>query len=187
MVQIMTLSFFGIDPSTKTGLAQVDIAGNCIESKLVTSQYHINQDLERIEEIVTDTIKWIHERYKTGDLVCIESPAFGSKGRYALQQGTIGTMLRIGMKNNSILWVDAAPTQLKKYICGNHRAKKTDLIEPLKEKYGFTHSDDNVRDAFGLAQIARSLNTGVCLDLKQEEVILKIKSEWRNGHDTARK
>ena len=173
--------FFGIDPSTKTGIVHIDPDGKLLESKLVVSQYDMSQDLKRIEEIVRDTIKWVYDRYATGDLVCIESPAWSSNGRYSIQQGTIGLLMRIQMNNNGIDWINAAPTQLKKYISGNHRASKDQLIKPLKEKYGFVHGDDNVRDAFGLAQIARSVRTGDWLDEKQKEVALKIKSELNKG------
>lgn len=171
------IHFFGVDPSTKTGLAMIEEDGTLLDWRLVTSDFTKLEEVRRIDDIVSQVTRWITERYCNGDLICIESPSFASRGNYVAQQGALGYMMRVEMTRKGIAYIDAAPTQLKKFISGNAVEKKENLILPLFLKYGFQHKDDNVRDAFGLAQIARSFKTGNCLDSKQEEVIKKISGE----------
>lgn len=171
------IKFFGVDPSTKTGLVTVDEAASLLESKLITSKFTKLEEVRRIDDIVTQVINWIFDRYCDGDLVCIESPSFASRGNYVAQQSALGYMMRVEMTRKGIDYINAAPTQLKKFISGNAVEKKENLILPLYLKYGFEHKDDNVRDAFGLAQIARSVSLNIWLDEKQREVIAKIRKE----------
>lgn len=170
-------NFFGIDPSTKTGLAMVDEGAALLDCELITSKFTKLEEVRRIDDIVTQVIGWVSERYCDQDVVCIESPSFASRGNYVAQQGALGYMMRVEMTRKGIDYIDAAPSQLKKFISGNAVEKKENLILPLYLKYGFEHKDDNVRDAFGLAQIARSAALNLWLDEKQREVITKIRRE----------
>lgn len=160
--------FVGIDPSTKTGFVRIDQNGNVVTEYLFTCD--VKEDVERLATIAHEVVNDLRH----DDLVCIESISYGSKGSYAIQQGALGIMIRANMQNECIKYIDAAPTQLKKFISGNHQAKKEALILPLYKKYGYENDDDNIRDAFGLAQIARAVRMGTFLDKKQEEVVRKV-------------
>ena len=120
-----------------------------------------------------DIVNQVSKLLVPSDVICIETPFMG-KGNFVLQQGALGYMLRGAIREKGLNYIDVAPSQLKKFISGSHLCKKEGLILPLYKKYGYEHQDDNVRDAFGLAQIAKSVRTGVYLDAKQGEVVKRV-------------
>lgn len=160
--------FVGIDPSTNTGLVRVGYDGKLLLEKLITSE--MTDDVERLSDVVSK----VTSELEYEDVICIESISYGSKGAFAAQMCGLGFMLRAEILKRGMKYINAAPTQLKKFVTGNHQAKKEALILPLYKKYGYENSDDNIRDAFGLAQIARAVRMGTFLDKKQEEVVRKV-------------
>ncbi|MNF08404.1 hypothetical protein D3C80_2088240 [compost metagenome] len=48
------------------------------------------------------------------------------------------------------------------------------MVLPIFKHWGFDHKSDNVRDAFVLAQIARSVRSGTFIAKYQQEVIQAI-------------
>lgn len=166
----MTTTFVGIDPSTNTGVVRLDYNGNVLDEKLITSEYTIEQDVKRLVDISYQVSSFLIPT----DLICIESPSYASKGQYALQQGALAFMLRAAIEEKSLTYIDVAPSQLKKFVTGSHLCKKEGFILPLYKLYGYENNDDNIRDAYGLAQIARSVRTGIYLNAKQREVMEKV-------------
>jgi crossover junction endodeoxyribonuclease RuvC len=69
-----------------------------------------------------------------------------------------GTVLRAAVfKQASILMVEVAPAQLKKFVLGKGNAKKDQVRLGVYKKWGFEHPSDNVVDAYALGRI------GLCI------------------------
>ncbi|MFB6364262.1 crossover junction endodeoxyribonuclease RuvC [Paenibacillus elgii] len=158
--------YAGIDPSTKTGVVVIDHNGVTLCDQEITSEL---QGPARMREIIDRTMSIIDFSNPAG--VCIEGFAFGAKGKAVDWQYGIGWGLRVALYDRSIGYREVTPNQLKKYASGNHQAKKENLILPIHRHWGFESSSDNVRDAYVLAQIARSLDMELELTQYQREVL----------------
>jgi Holliday junction resolvasome RuvABC endonuclease subunit len=49
-----------------------------------------------------------------------------------------------------------SPAEIKAYMCGKGNAKKADVIEAVRKRFGYAGDDDNEADAIGLLELARS-------------------------------
>lgn len=157
--------FIGIDPSTKTGLVILDRDGNILDTMEITSK---GQDPARMADIIESTI----EQLEPGDVIAIEGFGFASQSGFLL--GGIGWGIRVGMYLQDNKYTEVAPTQVKKFASGKGNTKKDELAVHIYKHWGFESKSDNVRDAFVLAQIARSIRTGVFTTKYQQEVIQAI-------------
>lgn len=103
----------------------------------------------------------IHERtsqYKI-DCAAVEGYSYGSPGRLA-QLGELGGVVRLYLYERGIDIITLSPTQLKKYITGNGRADKYEMVNqicvdldlPPDQRLDYTQDDE--ADAIGLAMIA---------------------------------
>jgi len=154
--------FVGLDPSTKTGVYIMDDAGNVIEAREIAPK---GKDPERMCRIVEDTLECL----LPNDIVAIEGFGFASQTGFLL--GGIGWGLRMEMFARKIRYIEVAPAALKKYASGKGNTKKDELAVHIYKRWGFEHKSDNVRDAFVLAQIARSIRLGT-FDTKQQKEVL---------------
>ncbi|WP_110931054.1 crossover junction endodeoxyribonuclease RuvC [Paenibacillus bouchesdurhonensis] len=157
--------FVGIDPSTKTGVVILDHDGNILDTMEITAK---GQDPARMADIIETTI----EQLEPGDVVAIEGFGFASQSGFLL--GGIGWGIRVGMYLQDNQYIEVAPTQVKKFASGKGNTKKDELAVHIYKHWGFESKSDNVRDAFVLAQIARSIRTGVFTTKYQQEVIQAI-------------
>ncbi|WP_424766266.1 hypothetical protein [Paenibacillus sp. sgz302251] len=152
--------FVGLDPSTKTGFVAMNEQGNVLRQKDL--QGVGNVDPKRMESLIQE----IMDHIQPEDVVCIESPAMGAQGQgvgfmWGLAYGIRGALFRRGIKFH-----DVAPTALKKFCdASRHRfdadGKKLDgkaaVAQGVYEHWGYSHSSNNVIDAYVLAQIAYAL------------------------------
>lgn len=159
--------FVGIDPSTKTGLVILDHTGNIIDTMEITSK---ESDPGRMAAIINETI----DNIEPHDVIAIEGFAFGAKGNAVGIQYGLGYGMRIEMYNNCMQYIEVSPTMLKKYASGKGNTKKDELAVHIFKRWGFEHKSDNVRDAFVLAHIARSVRMGTFDTSYQKEVIQAI-------------
>ncbi|APB77414.1 crossover junction endodeoxyribonuclease RuvC [Paenibacillus polymyxa] len=157
--------YVGIDPSTKTGVCILDADGNVLDALEVTAA---GKDPERMSDIITD----VCENVDYGDVVVIEGFGFASQSGFLL--GGIGWGIRLNLYERYIKYQEAAPAALKKFASGKGNTKKDELAVEIFKRWGFQHGSDNVRDAFVLAQIARSIRLGGGDTKYQQEVIQTI-------------
>lgn len=146
------MRFVGIDPSTKTGFVALDENGKLLRAKELTGIG--KEDPKRMVTLIDE----IMTHLKPGDVVCIESPAMHAQGKavgfmWGLAYGVRTAMFRRGWE-----YIDVTPSQVKKFATGKGNVKKDEMVLPIFKRWGFEHSSDNVRDAFVLAQIARTLH-----------------------------
>lgn len=160
--------FVGIDPSGETGLAILDKDGNYLDGFEITSD-DANKTA-KIDSIVSDILASL----EFDDVIAIEGFSFGSKGKGVDFQYGLGHAIRLELYRQGIKWLEVTPSQVKKFATGNGNMSKDNMVLPIYKHWKFEHNSDNVRDAFVLAQIARSVRTGTFMTKYQQDVIRAI-------------
>lgn len=162
------MRYVGIDPSTKTGMVAMDSTGNGVWGKEITTK--VKEDPKRFMDITEQIIG----NLKEGDIICIEGFSYGSRGAGVSTQYGIGWLIRVELIKNGYTYHEVSPTGLKKFASGKGNVKKDELVLPIFKRWGFEHKSDNVRDAYVLAQIARSISEQVELTAYQKDVLKKV-------------
>ena len=147
--------YVGIDPSSVTGFYIQDGEGKTVVEADVFYEYKV--DPERMIHIA-DTI--IEQLNINTDIICIEGFSYDSKGRGIAYQFGMGYVLRENLQRNGFTYYEVTPSGVKKFATGNGRAKKEHMIEPIRERFGFYHPSDNIRDAYVLSEIAKAIDLG---------------------------
>ncbi|MEK6459557.1 hypothetical protein AABM27_03535 [Heyndrickxia faecalis] len=178
------MRFVGIDPSTKTGFVALDLDGRVLKAKELTGIG--DKDPKRMATMIDNIMAHVH----SGDSIVIEG--FGFNSQQAIQLGGIGWGIRMALLRRGIDYTEVAPNAVKKFVNvtgwygdpGKKRRlkgkeKKQVVMEAVKLRFGFTHSSDNVIDAFVMAQIARHIymaesGTDGYLPVYQAEVLESI-------------
>lgn len=162
--------YVGIDPSTKTGIVVLDENGNVEEQIEIVLENGILSSAEQLQDYGREIANYAN----TPDVVCIEGFSFGSKGKAVSTQYGIGFAIRFALRDMGIKFIVPTPGQVKKFATGSGSSSKDNMVLPIFKKWGFEHDSDNVRDAFVLAQIARSIRIGGGDTKYQQEVIKTI-------------
>jgi crossover junction endodeoxyribonuclease RuvC len=144
--------FVGIDPSyTGFAIVIIDKNGDVVEQRLLSTDSKKEAD-ERIIDLEKD-FKFVPTIFSLHS-VCIEGPSFSSNGAFILQMGALHYYLRIFLLKKDIKFTIVAPSALKKFVSGDGRAKKDLMLLKVYKKWGVEFEDDNLADAYGLAQYA---------------------------------
>jgi len=177
------MRFVGIDPSTKTGFVALDSQGRVLKAKEITGIG--DKDPKRMVTLIFDLMSHIHEK----DFVCIEGFPFSTQR--AMFAGGLHHGIRNELFKKNIKYYEVAPNAVKKFVGvtgwtgeqGNKtrlkdKEKKKAVLKAVENMYGFTHSSDNIIDAYILAQIAHEIwmeqNVLRLLPENQKEVITSI-------------
>ncbi|TCZ76085.1 hypothetical protein E0485_14660 [Paenibacillus albiflavus] len=164
------MRYVGIDPSTKTGFVALDELGNVIRGKELTGVGKV--DPKRMITLIDE----IMDHIQPDDVIVIEG--FGFASQQAIQLGGIGWGIRMALHRRGFSYIEASPSQLKKYATGKGNTKKDDMVLPIFKRWGFENTSDNVRDAYVLAQIARALCSPIEIQLTsyQADVLQAMKN-----------
>lgn len=174
----------GIDLSlTGTGVVILE-DGKLMEQKLIKSKPTANgtpkDEVKRIQKIVEEVQDSIIYHKGKIQVAVIEGLAFMVRNATALVQlSALNYMTRAMLMEYDIPFIIVAPTSLKKFITGNGAAKKDVMLIETYKRYGVTLLDDNVCDAYGLAQVGLALfggNSKQTIKL-QEEVLSLLKKQ----------
>lgn len=173
------MRFIGLDPSTKTGFVALDESGQVLRAKELMGVG--SKDPIRMITLIDEVARHIEK----DDFIVIEG--FGFASQQAIQSGGIGWGMRMTLARRRINYIEVAPNALKKYVnvtgwkgeAGNRERlkgaeKKNAVMDAVEEHFGFTHSSDNVVDAYVLAQIARALKLRKVNHHYQKEVLETI-------------
>ena len=166
---MIPIKFIGIDPSTKTGFVALDKDGHILMAEEVTGQG--NKDPKRMVTLVDNLM----QRITKDDIICVEGFSYGSKGNKVDFQFGLGHAIRNAMFTAGIEFTVVAPSQLKKFATGKGNTAKENMILPIYKRWEFENESDNVRDAYVLAQIARSLTIDTKVTKYQSEVLEGLK------------
>lgn len=165
----------GLDPSTKTGFVALDLDGRTLRAKELTGVG--DKDPVRMVTLIDEVMDHINK----GDLVIIEGFAYMANGQYILQLGGIGWGIRMALVRRGIKYIEVAPGQLKKFATGKGNSKKENMIMPIFKNWNFEHGSDNVRDAYVLAQIGRSIINKRVDYQYQKEVVDNVLNPPKKG------
>lgn len=156
------MRFIGIDPSTKTGFVALDERGNVIKAKELTGIGSV--DPKRMTTLIYEIISHVYP----DDFIVIEG--FPYSTQRAMFAGGLHHGIRNELYKRKLPYYEVAPNAVKKFVAvtgwtgepGNKRRlkdkeKKEAVKDAVIEHYGFTHSSDNIVDAYIMARIAREL------------------------------
>jgi Holliday junction resolvasome RuvABC endonuclease subunit len=144
--------FVGLDLSyVGTGLLIVDSVGGILEQKLIKTSSELETE-DRLIQIEKE-IKFIPNIVGLAS-VYIEGPSYASMGNQMLQMGALNFFVRIFLRKKKVEFKIVAPPTLKKWVTGNGRANKKDMLEHVSTKWGINFKDHNLADAYGLARMA---------------------------------
>lgn len=88
------------------------------------------------------------------DLVVIEEYAFSSVTAYAHALGELGGVVKNALWLNRVPIVTVGTSVLKRYACGNGRAKKPEVTSAVSARTGIAFPNDDECDAWVLRQMA---------------------------------
>jgi crossover junction endodeoxyribonuclease RuvC len=142
----------GIDPSTKSGVV---VLGHEGEVKLaVCIEFAKAKGFERLQ-LIAKSMKSLIEEWKP-DVVVVEGFAFRNKFTLVLMV-QVGTIVRQALYLAGISWYDVPPTQIKKWTTGSGSADKAKMAVFVEKRWGFVSKNDNIVDAYAMAQVARQI------------------------------
>lgn len=157
--------FVGIDPSTKTGFVALDEHGVVVRAKELTGLG--SQDPKRMVTLISDIIAHV----QLGDIICIEGFPFSTQR--AMFAGGLHHGIRNELFKRNFKYYEVAPNAVKKFVnvtgwVGEEghkvrlkdKEKKIAVMDAVKEIFGFSSSNDNIVDAYIMAEIARCLKLG---------------------------
>lgn len=145
----------GIDPSL-TGTGYVYLSKGSIEKKDLIKTKPSGES--RVSEV--KRLALIRDSFdpKGLDMAVIEGLAFMAKNTTAVMQlAALNYMIRERLVQNNIPFVVVAPTTLKKFITGKGVGPKDQMMMEVYKRYGVTITDNNLCDAYALAQIGIAL------------------------------
>ncbi|MFB6800431.1 hypothetical protein ACFCVU_04305 [Peribacillus butanolivorans] len=174
------MRFVGIDPSTKTGFVALDQGGIVLRGKELKGVS--SQDPKRMSTLIDEVI----DHVRKDDIICIEGFPFDTQR--AMFAGGLHWGIRNALYKRGITYYEAAPNAVKKFVnvtgwvgeVGHKKRltgpeKKKVVMKAVEEHFGFTHTSDNVVDAYILAEIAKVIwwsdNISKAMPNYQHEVI----------------
>lgn len=162
------MRFVGIDPSTKTGVVALDEIGNVLTAKEITGIGDV--DPKRVGTMTDYVMSFVPD---SSIHVGIEAYAFSATGRGVSVQYSVGALIRDRLWRRRVKTVELNPHWIKKWLSidqfsgkakkeggeGKTRKKSSDvkqeIIQGVKDRYGFHTDSDNIADAYVIAQIVR--------------------------------
>lgn len=113
------------------------------------------------------------------DNVVMEDYAFAvsqSRSSIVLQAGTVEMIRKLVYDRTGELPVMVRPTVLKKFICGNGKLAKNEVIEAVYVRYGIKFSYTDVAEAYALADYGRLFfGDREAIDQTEEECLAKYR------------
>jgi crossover junction endodeoxyribonuclease RuvC len=155
----------GLDISTCTGLALVG------EGEDRGKTIHLPRErgflrLQLIADEVAETLLvWQPE------LVVVEGYAYCVNLGSFITLVEVGTVIRLVLYRLKLPWVEVVPSVLKKWITGRGNAKKSEMAEAVRLRWGYASKSEDIIDAFALAQMGQ---LGVVEVLKIKGVVAGV-------------
>ena len=147
--------FVGIDPSLNaTGLVLIDAKGKIHEEKLI---HTINENYLCIEQRLLDILNDIKISLLSVNLkaACIEGLSYFSISPTLYERCGLLYLITTFLFENDIPFKLIPPKSLKKWAVGNGNADKKIMMNQSGKRWGINFIDDNICDAFNLAQMSR--------------------------------
>lgn len=106
----------------------------------------------------------------------IEGYSYGSSVGRTFELGEVGSVVKLVLWDAGIPFIVVSPASLKQFVSGNGSSDKEHMRMAVLSKWGLDFADrDDQCDAYGLAQVARSVHTGIGKTRAELEVVKKLK------------
>jgi crossover junction endodeoxyribonuclease RuvC len=163
----------GIDQSLHhTGICILNQAGEVCYLGLVEPKGLQNQERLAFIRDAYATI-FAERRFVTG---VMEGYSYGSFNKPFLL-GEVGAVTKLALYDHGDALFEAAPKALKKFITAKGSASKEEVIFAIEKQWGVVIQDNNLADAYGLAQIAKELTWPSSCKRHQLDVIRTLKNK----------
>lgn len=96
----------------------------------------------------------VRRRSIDADLVVIEGYAFAAHASHAHELGELGGVVRVGLADANIAFVDVPPASLKLFATGRGNAKKEEVLAAAIRKLGYDGHSTDEADAMWLREMA---------------------------------
>jgi crossover junction endodeoxyribonuclease RuvC len=179
----MIQTFLGLDLSLRaTGCVSVDREGKVVINALIKTKATEGntEEIERllkIRDACTMAVTW------GTSLVAIEGPSFmsGPMATALTQLSGLSYLVRAELYKSKFQFIIVAPTTLKKFATGKGNCDKNVVMLEVYKRWGESFTDDNLCDAYVLAQIARMMCGHSKPENKAQEEVMKTLKPQYNG------
>lgn len=89
---------------------------------------------------------------------------------FAMDLGEVGGIVRLAFFKAQVPFEIVPPSSLKKFVANNGAADKDEMSRAVEKYYGQVITQNDICDAYGLAQVARVADTGRSLRRCELEV-----------------
>jgi crossover junction endodeoxyribonuclease RuvC len=162
------MRYVGIDISTHTGFVVLDQKGEIITAEEITAE---GKDPERMMNIIGDVVSALQKQ----DVICIEDFAYAQANRMALIGG-LGWGVRMELFRLGIKYTLISTGQLKQFTGAKGNGNKINVAVHVNKRWGFEPigNNDNITDAYVLAQMARAIKGHEVMTEFQQKIIKKV-------------
>lgn len=129
-----------------------------------------------------ERLAWIRESVLSlavlSDVVVIEGYAY-ARANQAHQIGELGGVIRLGLHDHGIPFVEIPPSTLKKLATGRGNSGKEAVLAEAIRRLGYQGSDNNEADALWLLQVAlHALDLPGAVDLPKAHLAALDPERW---------
>jgi Holliday junction resolvasome RuvABC endonuclease subunit len=154
LTENQTLNYSGtVTPGTLTGVARLAYIRTCLRDVLASAGEEISY-------------------------AAIEGYSMESVNR-SFDLGELGGVVRLVLHDAGIPFVVVAPKTLKLFVASDGAADKQKMREAVLKKWAVDLPQNDVCDAYGLAQLARSFHLNTGSNRTELEVLKKLKNTTR--------
>lgn len=148
--------FIGIDPSfSATGFVILTVNSDTPVVATTIKAGSSSDFFHKRLKILLDKLKAYMVQYPTGSIhVVMEGASFASEFN-AFKLGKLSGVVEYFLGELGIDYHLVAPTYAKQVAAGNGAASKQAVMHGVKSRWGFSTHNDNIADAYTLAQIAK--------------------------------
>lgn len=165
--------FLGIDQSVlHTGICILNEDAGVMHLGLIEPKNIVNY--ERLVYIRDELKQILHGR--RFDVGVMEGYSYGSINKKFLL-GEVGAVIKMTLFDHCDSCFDAAPKQLKKFVCSRGSASKEDVIFSVEKQWGVVVDNDNLADAYVLARIGYEIARPSTKKRHQLDIINMLKSK----------
>ena len=147
--------YVGIDPSlTGNAVVIIDEEGVIHESQLITThkECYLN-DEQRILDIF-DQVKFVTQILRL-KAIYVEGLSYMSVSRSLFERCGLLYLITTHLFRQDVRYKIIPPTSLKKFVTTDGHADKKFMMRVVKCRWGIDFQDDNLCDAYALAQMAK--------------------------------
>lgn len=153
------MTVLGVDPSlTSTGVAYSGFGDQIVTHRIIPGKYLKGVSrLAFIKNSIESTMNIVFREEDENNLMVYEGYAMGApkSGGRAFDMGELGGVLKTLAYTKGIPVLLVPPTSLKLFATGNGRAEKLDILQAVKDTWGYALMNDDEADAFVLYQMGR--------------------------------